>query len=75
MFRDSVVRILQSCGAKQPIDIQLSKLRVEAIFNVFVSRLVLALKRGNFVFNIMYGKSWLGGVLFVRNLGASVKLR
>ena len=41
-------------GARQGIDIQLSKLRFEAIVDVFISRLVLAWKKGNFVFNITY---------------------
>ena len=66
---------LQSWGARQIINIQLSKLRFEAIFNVFVSRLVLVYRKGNFALNIMYGKFWLDGDLFVRNLGTSVKLR
>ena len=50
---------LQSWGARQIINIQLSKLRFEAIFNVFVSRLVLVYRKGNFALNIMYGKFWL----------------
>ena len=48
-------------GAKQRIDIQLSKLRFAASVNVFVSRLVLAERKGDFVFNIMYGKFWFDG--------------
>ena len=57
------------------IDIQLSKLRFEASVNVFVSRLVLAERKGDFVFNIMYGKFWFEGDFFVQNLDASMELR
>ena len=32
------------------------------------------LHKGNFVFNIKYGKFWLDGYFFVRNLGTSVFL-
>ena len=62
-------------GSKQRIDIQLSKLRFEASVNVFVSRLVLAERKGDFVFNIMYGKFWFDGDFFVQNLDASMELR
>ena len=62
-------------GAKQRIDIQLSKLRFEASVNVFVPRLVLAERKGDFVFNIMYGKFWFDGDFFVQNLDASMELR
>ena len=61
--------------AKQRIDIQLSKLRFEVRVNVFVSRLVLAERKGDFVFNIMYGKFWFDGDFFVQNLDASTELR
>ena len=60
---------------RQRIDIQLSRLRLEAIANYFVSRLVLALIKGNVVFNIMYHKFWFDGDFFVRNLDASLELR
>ena len=46
----------------------------QRIDNVFVSRLVLALRKGNVFFNIMYGKLWNGGDLFGRNLDANVEL-
>ena len=49
------------------------KLRFEAIVDVFVSRLVLAYRKGNLVFNIMYVKFWIDNDFFVRNLEASVK--
>ena len=62
-------------GAKQRIDIQLSKLRFEASVNVFISRLVLAERKGDFVYNIMYGKFWFDGEFFVQNLDASMELR
>ena len=62
-------------GAKQRIDIQLSKLRFEASVNVVISRLVLAEIKGNLVFNIMYGKFWFDGDFFVQNLDASMELR
>ena len=62
-------------GAKQRIDIQLSKLRFEASVNVVISRLVLAERKGNLVFNIMYGKVWFDGDFFVQNLDASMELR
>ena len=57
------------------IDGQLSKLLFEAIVNVFVSRLVLAPRKGNLIFNIMYGKVWFESDFFVQNLDASVELR
>ena len=45
-------------GARQRIDRQLSKLRLEAIVNVYVSRLVLVWRKENLIFNIIYGKFW-----------------
>ena len=60
-------------GAKQRIDIQLSKLRFEASVNFFVSRLVR--RKGNLVFNIMYGKFWFDGDFFVQNLNWAPPVR
>ena len=39
------------CGARQRTDRQLSKSQFEAIFNVLVSRLVHAWRKGNLIFN------------------------
>ena len=37
--------------------------------------LYLQKKKGDFVFNIMYGKFWFDGDFFVQNLDASMELR
>ena len=49
------------------------KITFEAIVHVFVAR--HAERKGNLVFNIMYGKFCFDGDFFVRNLDASVELR
>ena len=51
------------------------KSQFEVIVKDFVSRLVLAYRRGNLILNIMYGKFWFDGDFFVRNLDPSVELR
>ena len=61
--------------ARQRIAIQLSKSQFEVIVKDFVSRLVLAYRRGNLILNIMHGKFWFDGDFFVRNLDPSVELR
>ena len=66
---------VQDSESTERIDGQLSKLLFEAIVNVFVSRLVLAPRKGNLIFNIMYGKVWFESDFFVQNLDASVELR
>ena len=72
-------------GARQRIEIQLSKLRFEArahylmgscsrwFFTVFVPRLVLTNREGNLVFNIMYGKFWFDGDFFVPEIWTPVR--
>ena len=53
-----------------------SKLRLEAIFNDFVSWLVLVgWIKANLVFSLMYDKFRLDGDFSVRNLDASVEFR
>ena len=59
---------VQDSESTERIDGQLSKLLFEAIVNVFVSRLVLAPRKGNLIFNIMYGKVWFESDFFVQNL-------